>query len=225
MDDVRIYELLRAILGAAVWRALNEFNEATARTFAEMNKRGMFDSSVALIEQQRLAIAHADLLIRAVGETLFAELPRLVPDWDKQTLGRLQGLVAEPLLGALQHFLSTLGRFAKLRGDSQAQSAETIRKVFELHHSALNARLEIYVEDRRRQHVLSLLNEVESRLAADEQAEVLSALREAKTEAGNKSPNEGRLKQALEVLSKAIPAINSASDLGGKVHEVLRWFT
>lgn len=224
MNNTAAVALLRPIVWSAQLPVVESFHAATLEARRSLLSDG--GGSRAIFPLEKVAVTHAHSLLIATWASLESALDKMHLDWTPVTLRELQvelGQMVDPV--AAQLVVPVLAKQSAFP-DVVAAAEQRIQAALTAHVRATEAMLVLYVADRRRREVQAVLSELENRLMLSTQGEMtlLGNVRGARREAEASSPDEGRLKQWLEVLSTSVQGIGSASDLGDKLQTLSAWF-
>ena len=219
MEKLKALALFRTIVEAETPSVLREFYAASSKTRTDSG-----GANRVIFPLTDVAIAHAEKLHKDMWACLLSQLERVSLDWTQETLEDLISLmreIAEPVASELYSQVRTKeAAYPAIVGPAVKRIDEALR----MHAAAVDAKLDIYVANRRRLQILDVLRDLESRLVVDgHAAEVLLHARAIRLEAELPEPNEKKLKEGLDVLSIAVQGINAAIDLGPKLATLISW--
>lgn len=201
MHQDRSVRLLTNIMQAAQQPVLDAYQSAWIQARAS----GDPNSSRSVLVQQAVSVEYAGRLVDATWSHLEAALEKCHFDWNEEALLLLSEVAKASLDAASEALFSEIRRKQGAYADVSAKAEEVVAHRLQVQTMGLIAKLELYVFNRRRQETLNLLAELEARLQSEgQQPDLLPALRNAKREMEAQTPDEGRLKQMLEVLSTSL---------------------
>lgn len=218
MDKSRVLELLRPVVQSAQAPILRQYVPEAARVAAEGRGHGRMPLGV-----MRLAVDAAEELARVTWDSMREALDQTRLDWTETTHQELQAALEGLYASAKQALHQPFDRMGPAHASGVVAARDGLDKSAELHLRGSKALLELYVERRRREELVDVLTQLEGRLAAQENADLLGMVRTARQHAQASQTNDGQLKESLAVLSQALPAIVAANDLGQRLVEVGRW--
>lgn len=185
---------------------------------------GNFHGSGHVFGLVRLAQEHAAGIYEGLWSTLVPHLDRIHLPWDTETSAALRETVSRLSLEAEGVLLAPMSA-VKGRGleDLVAREIPPLTARVQQQRHALDAKVRLYVSDRRRQEILAALKDLEARAAAANMADALLVIRDAKREAERPAPDEGRLKRLLDNVVTMRDASQAVQDLAQRVQELIGW--
>lgn len=221
MENTEAFGLLRTIIRSAHLPVVDSFNRATSEA-RQSNQSG---GSRSVFPMANVAVDHANNLLLATWDKLEPALDKLQLDWTSATLEALRTELRQMVDPTAALLFGGVRTKQAAFGDVVQAAEQRIHIALATHTQAVEAQLELYVANRRRKEIQAVLSELESRLVVAGQGDaLLENVRGARREAETSSPDEGKLKQWLEVLSTGMQGINAASDLAPKVQMLIGWF-
>ncbi len=219
MDKQEVLSRLRPIARSAQAPVLSDFADEAREVAQKM--RG---NNRAAIVMQRAASKATEHLVRVTWRSQEAALDSTRLEWSPATQRDLESVLVELVQQGAAPLHAQLDAYKSKDPGSWEQASRDLADAIQLHLEAAKSHLAFYVDRRRRQEVLSVLSEIEERLfEGDPTGDVLTRVRLARQQTQTTNTNDDQLKESLEVLAQALPAIAAANDVGLRLADLITW--